>query len=320
MRPARAGASLALAAGVLVTGCGDPTTEARAGERVSVAASFYPLQWVTEQVAGSRARVTSLTPPGAEPHDLELGPRQVAAIAEADLVVYLESFQPAVDEAIEQEAGDSSLDVSRAARLVAAPGTADAPGQAEPGEDHADEDGRGGPDPHFWLDPTRLADVADAVASRLARIDRAGARGYADRAEAVRAELAELDAQLQDGLAGCAGTDLVTSHTAFGYLAERYGMRQVGLTGLAPEAEPSPRDLAAVAAFVRQRGVRTIYYETLVAPDVAETVARETGARTAVLDPLEGLTDESPGTDYLSVMLANMATLQEGQPCPSASP
>lgn len=318
MRPARAAAPLALAAGLLLTGCGDPTSDANAGEKVAVRASFYPLLWVTEQVAGPRAEVTNLTPPGAEPHDLELGPREVAAIGEADLVVYLEGFQPAVDEAVEQEAGDAGLDVSRAARLVEAPGTAgDAQGD-EQGDADADEGDHGGLDPHFWLDPTRLADVADAVAARLAKADPAGARGYADRAEAVRAELAELDAQLREGLAGCAGADLVTSHTAFGYLADRYGMRQVGITGLTPEAEPSPRDLAEVAAFVRERGVRTIYYETLVAPDVAETVARETGARTAVLDPIEGLTEESPGTDYRSVMLANMATLQEGQPCPPA--
>jgi len=311
MRPARAAAALAVASGLLVTGCADPASDANAGERISVRASFYPLQWVTERVAGPRADVTNLTPPGAEPHDLELGPREVAAIGAADLVVYLRGFQPAVDEAVAQEAGDSGLDVSRAARLVEAPGTGEPADQTE--------DGHGVRDPHFWLDPTRLADVADAVAARLAKVDPAGAPSYADRAEAVRADLAELDAQLQEGLAGCAGTDLVTSHTAFGYLADRYGMRQVGIAGLTPEAEPSPRDLAEMAAFVRERGVRTIYYETLVAPDVAETLARETGARTAVLDPLEGLTDESPGTDYRSVMRANMATLQEGQPCPSAS-
>lgn len=317
MRRARAAAPLALAAGLLLAGCADPASDATADERISVRASFYPLLWVTEQVAGPRADVSNLTPPGAEPHDLELGPRQVAAVGEADLVVYLEGFQPAVDEAVAQEAGDAGLDVSRAARLIEAPGTEGA--VEEDADNHADEDDHGGPDPHFWLDPTRLADVAEAVAARLAEIDPAGARGYAERAEAVRAELAELDAQLREGLAGCAGTDLVTSHTAFGYLADRYGMRQVGITGLTPEAEPSPRDLAGVAAFVRERGVRTIYYETLVAPDVAETVARETGADTAVLDPIEGLTDDSPGTDYRSVMLANMATLQEGQPCPSAS-
>lgn len=254
-----------------------------------VAASFYPLQWVTERVAGAGAEVDNLTPPGAEPHDLELGPRDVASLGEADLVVYLSGFQPAVDDAVEQEAAESSLDVREAGEV--------------------------GRDPHFWLDPTRLADVADAVAERLGDVDPTHATEYVTRAGQVRADLEELDAELAAGLAGCAGTELVTSHAAFGYLADRYGMSQVGISGLSPDAEPSPRDVARAAAFVEAQDVRTIYYEALGSPDVAETVAREAGARTAVLDPLEGLTDASLGEDYLEVMRANLETLQEGQPC-----
>ena len=282
-------ALVALGLSLLLAGCGGASSAGPGDAGLRVAASFYPLQWVTEQVAGADATVEGLTPPGAEPHDLELGPRQVADIGEADLVVYLAGFQPAVDEAVDQEAAGSALDVSAAADLQ-------------------------GNDPHFWLDPTRLADVADAVAERLGEIDAAGGAGYAERAGRVRDRLEALDAELRDGLAGCAGAQLVTSHTAFGYLAERYGMEQVGIT-LSPDAEPSPRDIAEVARFVRDNGVRTIYAETLVSPAVAETIARETGARTAVLDPIEGLTDASAGADYLAVMRSNMATLQDGQPC-----
>lgn len=309
-------AALALAAGLALSGCAASSADpgelaADPGDGLRVAASFYPLQWVSEQVAGDAAAVEGLTPPGAEPHDLELGPRQVAGIGEADLVVYLAGFQPAVDEAVEQEAADSALDVTRAAQLHPA-----ASGVAEEGE-HAEEgeNDRAATDPHFWLDPTRLADVADAVAARLGEIDPDDAGGYAGRAREVRERLEALDVELREGLAGCAGTRLVTSHTAFGYLAERYGMEQVGISGLSPDAEPSPRDLAEVARFVRKNGVRTIYSETLVSPDVAETIARETGAGTAVLDPIEGLTDASAGEDYLAVMRGNMATLKEGQPC-----
>lgn len=274
-----------------LTGCGGNSSGSGGSGGPEVAASFYPLQWVAERVGGERVDVRNLTPPGAEPHDLELGPREVAAIGEADIVVFLADFQPAVDDAVRQEAGDRALDVTRAARLV-------------------------GSDPHFWLDPTRLADVADAVALRLADVDRSAAQGYARRAAAVRAELEALDAELRAGLAGCAGTDLVTSHTAFGYLAQRYGLEQVGVSGLTPDADPSPADLARVADFVRDNDVRTIYYETLVSPEVADTVSRETGARTAVLDPLEGLTEKSAGADYGAVMRANLATLRAGQPCP----
>ncbi|HEU4912689.1 MAG TPA: metal ABC transporter substrate-binding protein [Actinomycetes bacterium] len=284
-------ATLAL---VLAACGGSSSAGSGEGGPLRVAASFYPLQWVTAQVAGEHAEVSSLTPPGAEPHDLELGPRQVATIGEADLVVYLDGFQPAVDEAVAQEAGDSALDVTDPADLVETGGTVD---------------------PHFWLDPTRLADVADAVGQRLGEVDPEHAATFTDGAAEVRAELEALDAELAEGLAGCAGSDLVTSHTAFGYLAARYDMEQVGITGLSPESEPSPKALAEVADFVADNDVRTIYSETLVSPEVARTLARETGVRTAVLDPLEGLSSESSGEDYLSVMRANLAVLQDGQAC-----
>lgn len=284
----------ALGLALALTACGAGPGEA-GGDRLRVAAAFYPLQWVTERVAGDRAEVDGLTPPGAEPHDLELGPRDLVAVGGADLVVYLHGFQPAVDEAVDQEAADTSLDVADAARLLPA--------------------GGGSNDPHFWLDPTRLADVADAVAARLAEIEPSRAEAYRARAADVRSDLETLDGELAAGLADCASTDLVTSHEAFGYLAERYDLRQVGVSGLSPDSEPSPRDLAAVTAYVDEHDVQTIYYETLVSPEVAETVARETGATPALLDPLEGLTDESAGEDYLAVMRSNLQTLQRGQGC-----
>ena len=277
-------------AGLMLAGCSDPDDGAAAGD-LAVVTSFYPLQFVTERVAGPAATVRNLTKAGAEPHDLELGARDVADLGDADLVVYLAGFQPAVDTAVDQEAQDSSYDVAPAARL--------------------DREA----DPHFWLDPTRLADVADAVADQLAEVDAAGAADFRRNAATLRAELVELDAEMSAGLAGCASTDLVTSHTAFGYLAERYGLTQRGITGLTPEDEPSSSDLAAVADFVAANDVRTIYSETLVSPAVAETLARETGTSTAVLDPLEGLDDSSEGEDYLAVMRANLATLVDGQSC-----
>jgi zinc transport system substrate-binding protein len=278
-----------------MTGCGAGADGPGAG-RLQVAAAFYPLQWVTAQVAGERADVESLTPPGAEPHDLELGPRDLVALGDADLVVYLDGFQPAVDQAVGQEAADSALDVTDSARLSLA----------------ADD---GATDPHFWLDPMRLADVADAVAERLAAADPGHAERYRARATDVRADLETLDDEMTAGLAECERNDLVTSHRAFGYLAERYDLRQVGISGLSPESEPAPGDLAAVAEYVENHDVRTIFYETLVSPEVAETVAGETGATTAVLDPLEGLTDDSAGDDYLSVMRSNLQTLQRGLGC-----
>ena len=301
-----------LTSAVALAGCGggsgpgEPAAGVDDGE-LRLVASFYPLQWAVEQVAGNGANVASLTKPGAEPHDLELAPRDVATAADADLVVYLKGFQPAVDAAVAQEGGGRAFDVSKVAdlNLTYTP--------IEEGEQHADE--AGATDPHFWLDPVRLATVADALADRIARLDPERASQYQTNARVLRDKLEELDGEFRDGLSACATTDLVTSHNAFGYLAQRYGLTQVGITGLTPEDDPKPSELAAVTAFVRKHRVRTIYYETLVSPAVAETVAAETGARTAVLDPIEGLTDDSQGSDYVEVMRANLATIRKGQPC-----
>jgi zinc transport system substrate-binding protein len=257
-------------------------------------------------VGGDHVRVASLTRPGTEPHDLELTAQDVAAVDDAardGLVVYLEGFQPAVDDAV-ATAGRSQrvLDVTDAAGLDL---TTPADG-AEPGAST---------DPHFWLDPLRLAAVTDAVADRLAEVDPAHAADYRRNAAALDADLHRLDERYRTGLQDCASRELVTSHAAFGYLAERYGLHQRGIVGLNPDAEPNPAQLADVAAFVRDHGVSTIFFETLASPDVAETVARETGARTAVLDPIEGLTAESAGDSYLSVMNSNLTALREGLGC-----
>ncbi len=316
-------ATTAGATALLLTACGSSGGgEAAASEDgVRVEAAFYPLQWAAERVGGDRVDVAALTPPGAEPHDLELTPQDVAALTEADLVVYLEGFQPGVDEAV-AEAGDAAWDAGQAADLSLTTGeehshegeTEEEHAEHAGEEEHADEGGEA-VDPHFWLDPTRLADVGDALADRLAEVDPDGADAYRDNAAALRADLETLDAEMEQGLADCAVTTLVTGHDAFGYLADRYGFDVVGISGLSPSAEPDPAQLAEISTLVRERGVTTVYTETLVDPAVAETVAREAGVQTAVLDPIEGLTDESAGSDYLEVMRADLATLQEGQGC-----
>jgi zinc transport system substrate-binding protein len=303
--------SLLLAAVVALSGCGADADSPRAADGgdggLHLVASFYPLQWAIEQVAGAGVDVGSLTKPGAEPHDLELTPQDVASVADADLVVYLHGFQPAVDDAVDQEAGDRGFDVSKAAdlNLTYTP--------IEEGQQHADE--AGATDPHFWLDALRLAAVGDALATRLGTLDPTHAARYTANAAALRAKLETLDGEFKAGLADCANPDLVTSHNAFGYLAQRYGLTQVGITGLTPDAEPKPGDLADIATFVERNRVRTIYYETLVSPAIANAVAAETGAQTEVLDPIEGLTRDSQGDDYLQVMRANLANIRKGQPC-----
>jgi zinc transport system substrate-binding protein len=287
-------AALALLAAT-TTGCA--ARSASGAGKLQVVAAFYPLQYVTEQVGGDRVAVTNLVKPGAEPHDLELQPKQVAELGRADLVVYLRGFQPAVDEGVDQEARDTSFDAATVQPLREAPPGA----EEEPGKD-----------PHIWLDPTRLAAVADKVAERLGSIDEPNRDAYLDRAHELRTTLEALDKEYATGLAQCQRREIVTSHAAFGYLAERYKLTQIPITGLNPEEEPTPQRLAAVAEQARQHHATTIFFETLVSPKVAQTLAGEVGAKAAVLDPIEGV---EKGQDYLSVMRTNLTALRAALGC-----
>ncbi|MEH0936927.1 metal ABC transporter substrate-binding protein [Micromonospora psammae] len=293
-----------------VAACSDDGAADADPQRVDVVAAFYPLQFVAERIGGDAVKVTNLVKPGAEPHDLELNPGQVGQLSEAELVVYLKGFQPAVDDAVDQNAGDGAFDVATVQPLL----DAAAAGHQHEGEaGHADEQS-GGKDPHLWLDPTRLATVGDKLAERLGKADPDRAADYTARAAALRGELEKLDADFTAGLKTCQRREIVTSHTAFGYLTTRYQLEQVGITGLSPEAEPAPQRLAEVVEEAREHKATTIFFETLVSPKVAETIAAEVGAKTAVLDPLEGLSTDSGG-DYLSVMRTNLETLRTALSC-----
>jgi zinc transport system substrate-binding protein len=254
-------------------------------------------------VGGDAATVENLTEPGAEPHDLELTPQQVARLGEGDLVVYLEGFQPAVDEAVAQQAEDTSFDVSQVTEL--SPGYVPIEeGVAEPDEE--------GPDPHVWLDPRRYADIADAVAERMGELEPDAADAFTGRAEELRTELTALDEDFRSGLAECERRQIVTSHNAFGYLAAAYDLEQVAITGLTPEDEPSPARLAEVARYAEAEGVTTIFFEELVSPAVAESLAAEVGAEAVELSPLEGAPETG---DYFTQMRANLETLRTALGC-----
>ncbi|MEV4619816.1 zinc ABC transporter substrate-binding protein [Asanoa sp. NPDC049573] len=295
-------------AALAVTGVGACTTgSAAAAGKVDVVAAFYPLQFVSEQVGGAHVAVTNLAKPGAEPHDLELSARQVGRVSDAKVIVYLKGFQPAVDDAVDQVGGDRAFDVGGAVPLLAA-GDSDHVHEGETG--HSD----GSTDPHVWLDPTRLATIGQQVADRLAAADPDHAADYTANAARLRTALTGLDQQFAAGLANCQRRELVTGHAAFGYLAQRYHLEQVGLTGVTPDTEPAPQRLAAVAQEAREHGATTIFFETLVSPKVADTIAHEVGAKTAVLDPIEGLQPGATG-DYFSIMRANLTTLRTALDC-----
>ena len=324
----------ALAAGFLLLGtsaCSDGAPGASGSGKTTVVAAFYPLQFIAERVGGDAVTVSNLTKPGAEPHDLELAPNQVAAIGNADVVVYLAGFQPAVDEAVEQHAKGHAFDVAGVQPLSDAPAGGEEEAEKAGGQAHVND----GKDPHVWLDPLRLAAIVDQLATRLATADPDHAADIRGRAAALRAELEALDKEYAAGLATCQRREVVTSHAAFGYLAQdsdlvcrynggpnaghtivaegvTYKLRQIPISGLSPEEDPSPQHLAEVTKLAKQSGVTTIFFETLVSPKVAEALASEVGAKAEVLDPIEGI---DGGGDYLSVMRQNLARLRTALDC-----
>jgi zinc transport system substrate-binding protein len=272
-------------------------------DRLSVVASLYPLAFLAERVGGDCVAVTNLTPPGVEPHDLELSPDAVEAIATADVVLYLGGgFQPAIEDAL-QDADGQLIDGLRVVSTDPAEG------------DDADEGLT--VDPHVWLDPRRFGEIVTVAAHGLEDAGIAASCDVPDAADALRAELTELDDAFRAGLSDCERDLIVTNHDAFGYLASAYGFRQEAIAGLEPDVEPSARRLAELKDLVEREGVTTILTEELVSPDVARTLAAETGADTAVLYTIEGLSDEeiAAGDDYGSLMRRDLETLRVALGC-----
>lgn len=285
--------------------------EGSGDEGVRVAAAFYPLQYVAERVAGEHAEVENLTVPGKDSHDLDMTVQETAAIAQADLVVFEHGFQPAVDEAVETSAEGAVIDAADAVDLLHSEDHGD---EAEHAEHAGEEHDHGDVDPHFWHDPVRLADLGDAVADELADIDPDHADEFAANADELRADLEALDAAYADGLDGCERDIVVVSHDAFGYLG-KYGLEFEAIAGLSPDAEPTPSDLGRLQQLIEEEGITTVFGERLAPPDLVDTLAQDAGVATAVLDPVEGLTDETEGEDYVSLMEQNLDALRTANGC-----
>lgn len=304
MRSIRTPLALSAAAVLALAGCAgsgdpDPASSDATGKPL-VVTDMYPTTFAVQQVAGDAVEIVQLAPPGVEPHDYELTPKQVQQVADADLVAYLPGMIPAVAQAIEQEAAGRAVDVTEGITLLE--------GHAEEGAEHAQEEGEehADTDPHVWLNPNNVTVMGQNVATALAKL------GITADAAGLQQEMTALDAEMSAALDSCAIPYLVTAHEAFGYLADAHGFEQVGISGLSPEAQPSPAKLAEITDLVREKGITTIYVEQLLPPDAAEAIASETGASTALLDPIEGNTDDK---GYVSIMQANTQALKTGQSC-----
>lgn len=325
-------AALSLAA--CSTGADSAASGAASGStasgKVSVMASFYPLKYLTEQIGGELTSVTSLTPDGAEPHDLELSPASVDQLGKADAVVYLKGFQSAVDEAVEHNAPKTVIDVAPAVQLVKVSDSGnhvddhdhdadhDHDHEADHDHDHKaehdhDHDHDMSTDPHFWLDPERMSQAATLIGQALADADPKNAQTYTSNAANVSHSMKDLGTELVSGTATCEHTTFVTAHAAFGYLADRTGLTQVGISGLDPDSSPSPARLQEISELVKAQGVSTIFTEALIDPKVAETLAKDLGIETAVLDPIES--QVNPNEDYAAAMRNNITALRTALHC-----
>jgi zinc transport system substrate-binding protein len=299
-----------LAAAVALSGCAvAPSATSAAGTgRMSIVVAAYPLQFLAERIAGDGATIQSLTAPGAEPHDVELTAKQVADVASADAVVYLSGFQAAVDQAVQTVQPKVAIDANTGLTLLPALPEAQQGGAGNNGA-------TGGYDPHVWQSPADMVTMAQTISAGLSKARPDLAATFSTNTSALVGDLKALDESYRSGLANCQRTQFVTSHAAFAYLADRYHLVQIPIAGLDPTEEPTATRIAAVHELATRYGVTTIFFETLVSDTVAKSIAGDLGLKTAVLDPIEGITATSAGTNYLEVMKSNLSALQEANGC-----
>ncbi|MFF4185529.1 metal ABC transporter substrate-binding protein [Streptomyces sp. NPDC001691] len=303
-----------------LTACGSgAAADGKKDGKLEVVASFYPLQFLTEQIGGDHVSVSNLTKPGVEPHDLEISAKQTAKLNDAGAVVYLKGLQPAVDAAVKQADVKTKVDASTLTTMEKhgneVGGHAAEHDHTAGEEDHADHGhshAETGDDPHIWLDPVKYAEVAKGVGAALQKADPAHAADYRKNTDALVKKLGDLDQEYAAALKNnkaLTSKVFITTHAAFGYLAERYGLTEEAINGLDPDSEPSPARIKDLQKMAKADGVTTVFYETLVSDKTAKTLASDASLKTDVLDPLEGITDKSKGTDYFSVMRSNLTAL-----------
>ncbi|MEK3981863.1 metal ABC transporter substrate-binding protein [Paenibacillus sp. FSL K6-3166] len=292
--------------------------------KLNIKVSFYPIYEFTKNVAGDLAEVEALIPAGIEPHDWEPTAQDMAEISDADMLIYNGAgMEGWVDQVLESVSGKSLITVEASKGLDIMEGTEEEEADHDHGEgEHAHEEGEhaheehshdhGGLDPHVWLNPVLAIQEVRNIEAALSAAAPDNAKDFKANADAYVAKLEQLDQAFKDELKETKRKDFITQHAAFGYLAKQYGLTQVPIAGLSPEQEPSAANMSKIVEFAKEHKVKTIFFETLVSSSVADTIAKEIGAKTAVLNPIEGLTEEdrSQNLDYLGIMRQNLAALK----------
>jgi zinc transport system substrate-binding protein len=284
----------ALGLGTL-SACSTDSAAAGGTDKFDVVASFYPMAYLAEQIGGDHVKVTSLTQPGQEPHDLEISAQQRTQLEKSDAALFLKGLQPSVDQAVTQSGIKTKIDAATLTTLEEH-GTEVGGHADEHDDEHADEEA-GGKDPHIWLDPVKYAEVAEGVGKAFEKADPDHAADYRKNTVDLVAKLGALDTEFKNGLAKTKTKVFITTHAAFGYLAERYGLTEEGISGLDPESEPSAARVKELEKMAKADGVTT-------------AIAADANLKTDVLDPIEGITEKSRGTDYFAVQKANLKALQ----------
>jgi zinc transport system substrate-binding protein len=308
MKKNLSGFALIATLGLILSGCSSSEGN-NDSSGIKVIAAMYPLEFVATAIGGDLISVENFTPPGVEPHDLELTPSQVVSLDKADLLLFISGFQPALEEVAQQSAPANSLDLLSIEGLNLLTATEDGHNH---GAEEVQSEGEKVSDPHVWLDPKRLTVVATAVALKFSEIDPDSAAVYESNLLAFVTELETLDQKFLTGLASCERNLIVTSHAAFAYLADAYGLAQEAISGLSPESEPTPKRLNEIGKEAKADGTTTIFFETLASPKVAQTLADDLNIEAAVLDPIEGA---SEGQTYFSIMESNLEALRKALNC-----
>ncbi|MFJ6750440.1 MULTISPECIES: metal ABC transporter substrate-binding protein [unclassified Streptomyces] len=278
--------------------------------KLKVTASFYPLEFLAKEIGGKHVEVSDLTRPGVEPHDLDLTPQQIGKLGESGAIVYLKGLQPAVDSAVEQSGVENVADAASLTGLEKH-GTEVDGHHHTTGDNHSHSDAEGGSDPHIWLDPVKYTEVAKGVNKTLAKADPDHRADFQKNTDALVKKLDGLNTAFEDGLKKRSSDTFLTTHAAFGYLAERYGLTEEAISGLDPESEPSANRIKNLHDLAGKHHVSTVFFETIANPATAKSLAGDLHLKTDVLDPLEGITGKSRGRDYFGVMRSNLAALQK---------
>ena len=271
--------------------------------KFQVTASFYPYYFFASQIGRDKANVVNITPAGAEPHDYEPSAGDIVRIDSSQLLILNGQVEPWGAKIQSDLKGKSTAVLVTGAGLFTQKVT--------------DESGITGIDPHIWLSPTRAKVQVKAILNEFIKLDPQNTDYYITNAATLQAALDKIDSDYKTGLASCQKKDIVTSHAAFGYMASDYGLTQISIAGLSPDAEPSLEEMANITNFVKANGIKYIFFESLVSPKLSQTIANETGAQILVLDPLEGLTPNAiaQGQNYLTVMEQNLHNLKVALNC-----